>query len=77
MNEGRLEEERQEDRIYDRKKYVDLITYTYSNTDREFNWLTLFRGSCTREVFSIYLSKTNSDIEAALHMVPNEIYYVL
>jgi len=73
MNEGRLEE----DRIYDRKKYVDLITYTYSNNDREFNWLTLFRGSSIREMFSIYLFKTNYGIEAALHMVPNEIYYIV
>jgi hypothetical protein len=60
------EEEQEKETVHDRKKYVDLITYTYGNNDREFNWLNRFRGSCICKFYSTYLSKTNYGIDARL-----------
>jgi len=42
---------KREKTVYDRKKYVDLIAYIYSNNDKEFNWLSLFLDLCIPERF--------------------------
>jgi hypothetical protein len=48
MNEGRLEEEGKKRR----KKYVDLITYMYTNNDREFNLSFFFQLTDRKQIMA-------------------------